>query len=197
MAKTVSPVIAAAAALDEALTAYDDLAREARRATMNSEKGLQRAIRLVQESTGRNEAIRQRLAELVTQMDAARQRQVESLNALLEVARQVEARAEQHQQLERRFAALADSARQANVLTLDLATRREAGAGENELLEGLQAIEAHMAAVVGEAEALARLATDLDWPEFVREAQNVRQQVLAAKNKLSLAQRSVAARAPS
>src|SRR5580704_5860857 len=109
--KSASPLVAAAAGVDEALRAYDDLAREAQRIPLNSEKGLQRAIRVVQESTERNEGIQEKLRALVAEMDAARVRQVESLNILLEASRALQTRAEQHDALEKRFAALGDSAR--------------------------------------------------------------------------------------
>jgi hypothetical protein len=97
----------------------------------------------------------------------------------------------------KRFAALGESASHVNTLTNELTARRSAGATESEIIEGLQAIQVQMAAVVAEAEALATAARDKDWPELARQADAVRQQVLAAKNKLAIAQRTVATRAPS
>lgn len=195
--KTASPLVTAAAALDEELRAYDELAAEAKRAPMNSEKGLQRAIKIVQDSAGRNERIQEKLKGLVAEIELARTRQVESLNTLLEAARAVETRAQQHDGMMQRFAALGESARQVNTMTVALSERRQAGAAEAELLEGLNGIQIQMATVVAEAEALTILATEQDWPDFARQADAVRQQVLAAKNKLVLAHRTVATRAPS
>jgi glutamine synthetase adenylyltransferase len=195
--KATSPLVEAAAALDEELRAYDDLAAEATHAPMNSEKGLQRAIKIVQDSAGRNERIQDKLKGLVSEIELARTRQVESLNALLEAARAVETRAQQHDGMMQRFAALGESAKQVNSMTSALSERRQAGASESELLEGLNGIQIQMATVVAEAEALTTLATEQDWPEFARQADAVRQQVLAAKNKLVLAHRSMATRAPS
>ena len=195
--KGASPLVAAAAALDEELRAYDDLALEAKRVSMSSEKGLQRAIKIVQDSAGRNERIQEKLKALVEEIERARSRQVESLNTLLEAAHAVERRAQQHDVLMQRFAALGESAKQVNALTADLSERRQAGATETELLEGLNGIQVQMATVVAEAEALTALAAEQDWPEFARQADAVRQQVLAAKNKLLLAHRSMATRAPS
>lgn len=195
--KTPTPLVAAAAELDEALRSYDELAAEARRVKVNSDKALERAIRLVQESAGKNELIQEKLKALVGEIERARVRQVESLNALLEAARTVQTRAEQHDVLTRRFGALSESAREVNALTLEISKRRSEGATEAEVLEGIGRIQLQMAAVVGEAEALSTLAQEGDWPDLARQGDAVRQQVLAAKNKLALAQRAVARRAPS
>lgn len=195
--KNTPPLVAAAAALDDELRAYDELAHEARKIKFDSEKSLQRALRIVQESQGRNDAIQEKLRALVAQIEHARTRQVESLNTLLEAAKTVQARAEEHDALMARFAALGESAQRVNVLTLELSAKRSAGASESELLQGLGEIQMHMATVVAEAEALAERATQQDWPDLARQADAVRQQVLAAKNKLALAHKTVATRAPS
>jgi transcriptional regulator NrdR family protein len=189
--------VSAAAALDEELHAYDELAREARRIKFDSEKSVSRGLRIVQESQERNDAVQEKLRALVTQMEQARERQVESLTTLLETARTVQARAQEHEALMARFAALAESAQRVNALALELSAKRSAGASEAELLQGLGEIQMHMATVVGEAEALAQRATEQEWPELARQADAVRQQVLAAKNRLALAHKAVATRAPS
>ena len=195
--KTVSPLVAAAAAVDDELRAYDELALEARRTKIDGEKGLRRVVAIVQESAGRNERIQERLRALVAEIEGARTRQVESLNTLLEAARTVEVRAKQHEALTQRFGALGDSAERVNALAIELSQRRSDGAADTELLERLQAIQLHMATVVAEAEALAARAADEHWPELARQADAVRQQVLAAKNKLSLAHKALASGAPS
>lgn len=195
--KDQPPLVAAAAALDAELRAYDDLAREARRMSLSSEKGLQRAVRVVQESAGRNEAIQEKVRALVEQIEQARARQVESLQALLDAARAVQARAEQHDGLMRRFAALGESAQSVNSMAAELSAKRKAGAAEAELLRGLDEVETRMANVVSEAESLAALAADQDWPDLAKQADAVRQQVLAAKNKLAMARQKLATSAPS
>jgi hypothetical protein len=195
--KNMPPLVAAAAALDEELRAYDELAGEARRIKFDSEKSLHRGVRIVQESQERNDAIQEKLRALVAQIEQARERQVETLATLLETAKTVQARAQEHEALMARFAALAESAQRINALTLDLSAKRSAGASEADLLQGLGEVQIQMAAIVGEAEALAQRATEHDWPELARQADAVRQQVLAAKNRLTLAHKAVATRAPS
>ena len=195
--KAPSALLAAATALDEELRAYDDLAREAQRAKIDSERGLRQAIGIVQDSGHRNDRIQERLRVLVGEIENARVRQAESLSILLDTARTVQARAQEHEALMGRFSVLGESARNLNTLTKELSERRAAGASETELLEGLNAIQMQMAAVVGEAEALTERAREQQWPEIARQADSVRQQVLSAKNKLALAHKAVASRAPS
>jgi hypothetical protein len=192
-----SSLVLAAAALDEELRRYDALADEARRSSINSAKTLERAVRIVQESTGRNETVQEKLRGLVGEIEASRVRQVESLNALLEAAKHAQARSEQYDALMQRFAALGESARQVNTIAAEADAKRAAGAPETEVLEGLGAIEAQMAAVVAEAEALAVVADEQDWADLKRQADGARQQLLAVKNKLTAARRTVAMRAPS
>ncbi|HEX4447706.1 MAG TPA: hypothetical protein VH044_13245 [Polyangiaceae bacterium] len=192
-----SPLVLAAAALDEELRHYDALADEAKRARIDSAKTLERAVRIIQESTGRNETVQDKLRGLVAEIEAARLRQVESLNTLLEAAQRTQARSEQYDALLKRFAALGDSARHVNALAVETDAKRRADAGEADLVERLGTMETRMAGVVAEAEALAALASEQDWSDLAKQADAVRQQILAAKNKISTARRAAVARAPS
>ncbi len=198
MGNATSPLVLAAAALDEELRGYDDLAEEAKRAHIHSAKTLERAVRIVQESMSRNETVQDKLRELVAQIEAARLRQVESLNTLLEAAKHVQARSEQYDTLMKRFAALGESARAANALAVSLATesdaKREAGAAESEIAASLGSVEESMAKVLTEAQALADIAAEQNWEDIKRQADSARQQVLGAKNKLTSARRNAPTR---
>lgn len=144
-----------------------------------------------------SERIQERLRALVAEIEGARMRQEESLRTLLEAARTVERRAQQHTALAQRFTALGDSASHVNTLAVALSEKRDAGASDTEILQDLQAIQNHVVSVVAEAEALSHCAREEQWPDLARQADSVRQQVLSAKNKLALAQKTVAMRAPS
>lgn len=196
-AKPLSALVAAAAALEGELRAYDDLAREAQRIRIDSERGLRRAIAAVQESGGMSERIQERLRALVAEIESARVRQVESLNALLEATRTVERRSQQYTVLMQRFTELGESAGLVNALTMELSAKRDAGASDTEVLRALQGIQSQVAVVVAEAEALSDRAREEQWPDLARQADSVRQQVLSAQNKLALAHKTVAMRAPS
>ncbi|MBV9946886.1 MAG: hypothetical protein JOZ69_08570 [Myxococcales bacterium] len=192
-----SPLVLAAAAVDQELREYDDLAREAKRIGLDGEKALARAARALEDATSRQPRIQEKLRALVDEIEQARSRQQQSLDTLVEVSKALAARATQFEALMRRFAALGESAKGVNQLTNELSARRGAGAPEAELLEGLRALDQRMDTVVAEAEELAGDSERDGWPEIARQADTVRQQVRAAKNKVALAQRAVAARAPS
>src|SRR5579884_3723268 len=153
---TTSPLVAAAAAVDEELRAYDELAREAKRVPLEGEKALARAARLLSDATGRQAPIQQKLRLLLDEIEAARARQQASLEALVEVARALEARAATYDGLMKRFVALGEAATRVNHMTGELSARKGAGAPEAELLEGLRALDAQMADVAAGAEVLAR-----------------------------------------
>ena len=96
-----------------------------------------------------------------------------------------------------RFAALGESARVVNTLAAEADAKRQVGAPEAEILEGLGNLEAQMTAVVIEAETLSAIADEQDWADLKRQADAARQQLLSVKNKLTAARRVVAMRAPS
>jgi chromosome segregation ATPase len=192
-----SPLVRAAAAVDEELRAYDDLARDTQRIEIDGEKSIARAAKMLEDATLRQPRIQEKLRALVGEIEAARLQQQKSLDVLVEVSQALQARATQYGELMDRFAALGESAKGVNALTTTLSARRAEGAGEGELLVGLQELEERMDTVVERADSLAQDAEKHGWPEIARQADAVRQQVRAAKNKLALAHRAVAGRAPS
>jgi transcriptional regulator NrdR family protein len=192
-----SPLVVAATAIDEELREYDELAREAKRVEFDGEKALTRATRILQEATTRQPRIQEKLRALVGEIQAAQARQQQSLDVLVEVSRGLATRAAEFEALMTRFAALGESAKAVNQLTSQLSARRNDGAPDTELLEGLRSLEERISAVVVDAEGLARDAKQSSWPEIALQAEAIRQQVCAAKNKLALAQRTVSERAPS
>jgi chromosome segregation ATPase len=193
----ISPLVRAAAAVDEELRAYDELASDALRIEIDGEKSIARAARMLEDATARQPRIQEKLRALVGEIEAARIQQQKSLDTLVEVSQALQARATQYGELMDRFAELGEAARGVNALTTTLSARRNEGAGEGELLAGLQELEQRMDTVVERADSLAQDAEQHGWPEIARQADAVRQQVRAAKNKLSLAHRTMAGRAPS
>jgi hypothetical protein len=195
--REATPLVAAAAELESELDAFAELATEARRVRLDSDKALTRTARVLESSVERQAAIEGKLHALVEQIEAVRARQQATMETLLEVTRELDARHKQRKGLLARFTALGESATHANELTLELGKRKAEGAPDQELLERLAEIQVQMAGVVAEAEALAVAAERDGWPDIARQADGVKQQLHAAKNKLAIAQRDLAARAPS
>ncbi|HEV3194431.1 MAG TPA: hypothetical protein VGY54_28235 [Polyangiaceae bacterium] len=194
--ETPALVVAAASLVDE-LQALDGLAEEAKHCRMRTEKGLSRATRLLTDSVEYRARIEEKLRALVMEIEAARSHQQQSIQALLEVAHDLDERSKERDALLVRFGALGASAAQVSELAVKLGERKNEGAGDQELLERLGDIRGQMDGVALEARALAEVADAGGWAEIARQADALRQEVLAAQNKLAIAQRSVAARAPS
>jgi chromosome segregation ATPase len=195
--KDGSPLLAAAAELEDELEAFAELAVEAKRHALSNEKSLSRAARALTSSVDHQARIEVKLRALVMEIEKAREKQQTSVTALMEVARDLEARTKKRDELLSRFAALGASATHVNALTIELATRKTEGAPDQEILERLAEIQLQMAGVAAEAETLATAAQHDGWTEIARQADGVKQQIHAAKNKLAIAQRDIAARAPS
>jgi chromosome segregation ATPase len=192
-----SPLVTAAAALEEELRAFADLATDARRESLNSERSMSRAAKSLTDSVQFHTRIEERLRALVSEIDSVRKAQQESVEALVEFAHEVERRSKSRDAMLGRFAELGAKAGQVNSLAIEMTTRQKDGAAESELLERLGAIEQHIDVVVAEARSIAGEASTEDWPEIGRQAEGLAQQMQAAKNKLALAHQNIARRAPS
>ena len=195
--KDLPPLVAAAAALDDELRGLTELAEATADEPLDGDRSMSRVTRALSASVEQQARIEERLHALVEEIDRARVRQQESAEALVRAAHEFERRARSRDGLLARFAALGESAGRVNSLAVELSARKTAGAPDAEILERLAAIQVEMAAVVGDAETLAEAAKQDRWPEIMRQVDGLRQQMLAAKNKLALAKRSLASRAPS
>ncbi len=195
--KEVPSLVAAATALDDELRAFDEIARQAREQRMNSQKTLSRTAAVLSESVAARDRIEAGVRRLVAEIGQAQQRQEASVQALVDVATELERRTKNREALLTRFAGLGASAARVNTMAADLATRRNEGAAEAEVLDLLREIEGQMTQVAAEADELTEIAEKDEWPEIARQGDAVRQQVNAAKNKLATAKRNIASGAPS
>ena len=164
---------------------------------MNSQKTLGRTAAVLNESVEARARIEAGVRRLVTEIGGAQERQQRSVQALVEVAAELERRTKEREALLARFLGLGTSAASVNALAADLATRRQEGALETEVLELLREIQTKMSDVAAEADALAEAAEKDGWPEIARQADAVRQQVNAVKSKIAAAHRTISAGAPS
>jgi len=192
-----SPLVVAAAALGDELRGFADLASEAKRESLNTERSMSRATRSLSESVQFHARIEGKLKALVAEIESARKVQQESVETLVGVAHEVERRAKSRDALLARFEQLGSQARQTSSLALESTTLQKEAAAHEQLLERLGAIERQIDEIVSEARAIAQAAASEDWPEIGRQADGLGQQMQAAKNKLVLAHQGVARRAPS
>jgi hypothetical protein len=195
--KDIPSLVAAAMALSDELRSFDEIARQAKEQRMNSQKTLSRTAAVLTESVDARARIEAGVRRLVAEIGEAQRSQEASGQMLVDVAGELERRTKNREALLARFAGLGTSAARVNAMAADLATRRQEGAVETELLELLREIQEQMSDVATEADAVMKTAEEDGWPEIARQADAVRQQVNAVKAKLAAALRNLAAAAPS
>jgi VIT1/CCC1 family predicted Fe2+/Mn2+ transporter len=190
-----SPLTAAAAALEAEIARFDDLAATIRRMPLNSRKNLERAARTLQEASGYDETIGGRLRTLLEAVNTANERLRASAAIIGERSQAISDRNREYGEVIGRFVALGEEARQLNTIAQEIVAvgpgqvdgeqRERVGARCAELCD-------RMSRVADEAAGLARAADAKDMSDLAREADTLKQQIVAARNKLVLFRQSLA-----
>ena len=168
-----SELAEAALALDRELQKFEDLAAQAGRLKLSSEKNLERATEALTRAAESQDRIRAHVQELVAAVAATRQRQESDAAALMERAQQIAARRKEFADVLQRMAGLGRMAKEV----------QETLKGGSPDVEG---IEPRMQQIAEEAAAIARMAQEKEMEDVARQAELLRQQILAAKNKIAL-----------
>ena len=180
----------ASAALEKELARSAELARAARKIPLNSEKNIERASRALTEAAKSHEQAGQYVFALVAAVARARQLQEATASEIHAQATEVQRRIAQLGVLARRFAELGKEANAIGSMVQEaINARREskgtAGPGAAPLLEE---VHARMARVLEGATELTLAAKTDGLVDVARDADAIRQQVQAARNKLTLLQ---------
>ncbi len=170
----------AALALDRELRRFQELAGQAAKVKLNSEKSLERATDALTRAAESQDRIHAHVQQLVAAVGAARQKQEADAAALMARAEQIAARRKEFAELLQRMAGLGEMAK-----AIQQALR--------EGPSGLDDVQGPMQRIADEAGAIARDAQEKDMEDVARQADVLRQQVLAARNKVGL----LAAKPPS
>jgi chromosome segregation ATPase len=179
-----SPLVTAAAALDAELRRHEELSGDARKIPLNSEKNLQRAARAISQAAESQERVSRCVQALVDAVGQARDKQQSNADALYQRALEMQKRAAELQELMKRFAELGAEATTINDLL------QAAGDDQAARVKSLEEAEARMTKVVDGASALANDAKERDMQDIARQADSLRQQVLAVKEKVERLQKS-------
>jgi chromosome segregation ATPase len=163
---------AAAAALEAELRRFEQLAELASRVELKSQRSLERAARAAQDAVQAQQRVGDRVRDLVEEIARARERQEEQTKGLGARAEQIHARQQALNALLERFARLGEGAAEVNALLKDAGRIAEA--------------EERLAKLAEDAETLLRDAEREGFEDAVRQAESIRQQSLAARNKLKL-----------
>jgi hypothetical protein len=95
------------------------------------------------------------------------------------------------------FASLGERAKDVIEPVARILEQKASGAVPADLLAPLEEVKQRMNAVLEDAAQIVEKAEAQGWPDVARDAKALRQQVQAALNKVTLAQKNVAARSPS
>jgi hypothetical protein len=187
---------AAVAAFEADLARYEELANDLKAITINSQKNLARATKLLEEAANFEQRLSDDVTKLVEAMQNARDRQQGSAELTLAAAKKIESRMAEHNLLMQKFAALGERARGASDPVQEVMSQAAENVEPGVLAKGLGEVKTRMDEIVAETDAMIREAEAGDWSDIAREAESLKQKVQAARNKIAITQRKVAERAP-
>ena len=195
--KNEGPLTAAALALENELRTFEDLVDDLARLHVNSDKTLQRARQNLESCAEFEQKLAARLKAFAEAMQLMQAKQQECMKTALEHAQRIQQRNDARNALLERVNALGLRARDINAPMNELVTDEAAHGDANHVLAKIQDVGERLEAVIAEAAAVATAAREEDWQDVARDADVLKQQLQSARNKVLVAQRNVASRAPS
>ncbi|HVT07668.1 MAG TPA: hypothetical protein VHM31_00330 [Polyangia bacterium] len=187
-----SPLTAAAEAFDDALHRFSTLTETLRKRQLDSRHALESAAALLKEVTHCQEELQTKAQALVAALGAARDAQQAQAEFVQERAQDIQRRAQDYATLTSRFEEVGQQAAGLNTLAQNLASRRgiaDRSLRDDELpalLSELDELRERMGSVADQAAGLIADARNADFEELCGRADSLRQQLLAARNKIGL-----------
>jgi hypothetical protein len=163
----------AALALDRELRRFEDLADQAARVKLTTEKNVERATEALTRAAQSQDRIQAHVQQLVAAVAVARQKQESDAAALIGRAEQIAARRKEFADVLQRMAGLGGMAK-------EVQDALKAGP------EGIADVQSRMQQIADEAADIVRTAEEKEMEDVARQADVLRQQVLAARNKVAL-----------
>jgi chromosome segregation ATPase len=183
----------AGAALDDAIRRYEDAVAAAAKIPLNSQKNLERAAESLGEAAKLQELVGERLRGLADAIAATSERQVTAAELLQQRAQEVQARSSATSGLLERFDQLGKDAREINTMVLAAMPEKGDGAGPERIkntIAGLETVEVQMGGIVERAAELGHAAETAGLVDLAKQADALRQQMLASLNKVRLVRQS-------
>jgi hypothetical protein len=172
-ASSPSELSEAALALDRELQRFEELADQAARLKLTTERSVERATEALTRAAESQDRIQAHVQQLVAAVGSARQKQEADAAALMARAEQIAARRKEFADVLQRMAALGQMAK-------EVQEALQAGPG------GIAGLELRMQKIADEAAEIALTARQKEMEEVARQADGLQQQLLAAKNKIAL-----------
>ena len=163
----------AALALDRELRRFEDLAGQAARVKLSTEKALERATEALTRAAESQDLIHGHVQHLVAAVAAAREKQESDARALMARAEEIAARRKEFAEVLQRMAGLARMAS-------EVQQALKAGPA------ALEQVQSRMEAIADEAALIASTAQEKEMEDVARQAEVLHRQVLSAKNKVTL-----------
>jgi DNA repair exonuclease SbcCD ATPase subunit len=196
----VSPLLAAAQSFDAELERFAHLTEAAGHGHLGSQKALERAAETLKEIADCEEQIQTHARALMAALGSAREQQEKQAALASQRAEEVRERTAVYAELLERFKALGAEAAELNLMGQNLSARKREGATGTgaegttgpELAAGLRDLSQRMTEVAEHAQDLTTAAREADFEDVSRQAESLRQQLLAARNKVQLLHGSLA-----
>jgi hypothetical protein len=194
-----SPLVASAQAFAETLERFAALAEGLRKGKLDSQRNLEKAAETLKQVAGCEEELQAHAQALMAALAGARDAQQEQAEGVRTRALEIQARSEDLARLMRGFEAIGKDAAALNAAAQQLAARKRTPdemVKDGELLAGLDELQERMTAVLAAGETLAAEARAADYDDLSRKVDALRQQILAARNKINLLKEALVRAAP-
>lgn len=189
-----SPLVAAARELTEQLARFEAQSSELGRLALDSDKALERARQGLEACSSHEAALARALHAFAQAMQGVQVTQQRCVDVTAAAAGRIAQRQTERAELQRRLAALGESARQVSAPFVE--PSRD-GAESGALLGSLHEVERRLSSVIADAATLSELARAGDWQDLERDTQGLRQQLQSLRNRVLLMLRKLADSAPS
>jgi chromosome segregation ATPase len=188
----------AARGLAHELRRFEEGATAARRMPLDTQKAIERAAKATTETAAGQERVDLALGTVVQAIKAARERHEANAAALQTRGEEIRRRAEQFGALYERWSALGEEGRIINQLVQEAAVKQRDSAPETarELAAAILGVEERMARLIDGARDLGQAATLASITDLAEQASSLRQQVAAARNKITLLRKSLPTASP-
>jgi ABC-type transporter Mla subunit MlaD len=187
MSEKKSAVVEATEALDHELARVEHLCESAGRVPLSTRRNLEKAARTVAEAAQVQLAVGERIGALMAALTAVRERNEKTVAGMQTLSDEIRRRSEELGALLERFDQIGAQAGEVSALVATVTPSAETGARLKEL-------ETRLGTIAESAKTLWDDAGRGGWSDVQRDAESLRQQVLAAKNKLSLTAQKLAGR---
>jgi hypothetical protein len=195
--RATSELLEAAQAFDDELARFGRLVEAARTGPLNSQKHLERAAHAFQMIGESEKRLGEAAQTLVAALQAARQTQERQAGAIQHRAQEIEARTSIAADLLVRYGAVGQKAGELNALVLEIAAQKANGpssTSDETAVASLAELRRHMSEVAESAASLVSAAREADFDDIARQADSLRQQIVAVGGKVEAIERALAAR---